>query len=374
MNRSRILSLISILLGSCIDPFSIPVSQTQVQLVVEGMITDQPGPYTVKLFKTKPINDQISNSLDVTGAVVEIVDNDGVSEKLKEIAPGNYATSATGMQGTIGKTYTLKITTPEGTQYASEPEPLVAVGDIRKLYNEFDIVEPIPPKYALTTNNGFQIYVDADVLPEQGGRVRWRTTKTFEIRTYPAQRQKYVALRSGAVVLQPDPPECSGWTYTTQKGLQDVKGKCDCCECWITDYSSVPILSNQNFVTDNAQLKVPIDFIPASRRIFNQKCYILVEQMSISENVYNFWEKISKQKKTSSDLFQTPLPNTRGNINAISPNAIPALGIFSASAIKIKTMTISRTEIPYFVPGMDTIKDSCLGVYKVATSTKPPFW
>ncbi len=338
------------------------------------MITDQPGPYTVKLFKTKPINDQIGNSLDVSGATVIIEASDGTSEKLKEMAPGNYATSATGIQGVVGKTYVLKIATAEQAMYESEPEKLVAVGDIRTVYGEFDLQEIPENKYYTSTKNGFQISVDADVLPEQEGRVRWRTTRTFEIKTYPAQRQKYVALRSGAVVLQPDPPECSGWIYTSRSGLQDIKGKCDCCECWITEYSSTPILSNENFVKDNALVKFPIDFIPASRRIFNQKCYLQVEQMSISENVYSFWDKIAKQKKTASDLFQTPLPNTRGNIKAISANAIPALGIFSASSIKVKTLTIDRSEVPYFLPGMDTVKDSCLGIYKVSTIKKPPFW
>lgn len=361
-------------MASCIDPFSIPVSETQEQLVVEGMITDQPGPYTVKLFKTRPINDQIGNSLDVSGAMVVIEDSNGNSEKLKESAPGYYVTSVAGIQGVIGRTYVLKITTADQAMYESEPEKLVAVGDIRTVYSEFDLQEIPENKYYTSTKNGFQLSVDADVLPEQGGRVRWRTTRTFEIKTYPAQRQRYVALRSGAVVLEPDPPACSGWTYSSRTGLQDTKGKCDCCECWITEYSSIPILSNENFIKDNALVKFPIDFITASRRIFNQKCYVQVEQMSLSESVYNFWDKISKQKKTASDLFQTPLPNTRGNIKTMSANGIPALGIFSASAIKVKTLTIDRSEIPYFLPGMDTIKDSCLGIYKVATATKPPFW
>ncbi len=374
MKNSKLFCLIWIVLGSCIDPFTITLSGSQEQLVVEGMITDQPGPYTVKLFRTKPINDQISNTLEVKGATVVIAGSDGIQEKLIENGPGNYVTNPTGIRGVIGKTYILKITTAEQGMYESEPEKLVAVGDIRRLYHEFDLAESPKRTDHLSTKNGFNIYVDADVLPEQNGRIRWRTTKTFEIRTFPSQRLKYVSTRGGGTILVPDPPVCSGWTYTTMDGLVDAKGKCDCCECWVTEYSSTPILSNQNFERDNMQLKVPVDFISASRRIFNQKCYIQIEQMSVSESVYGFWKKIDKQKKTASDLFQTPLPNTRGNIKAISPNAIPVLGIFSATCIKVKTMTINRSEIPYFVPTIDTIKDSCLGIYKVTTTQKPSFW
>jgi hypothetical protein len=371
---SKGICLLWIVLGSCVDPFKIDVADAQEQLVVDGMITDQPGPYTVRLFRSKDLDDQISNNLNVSGASVVISNSDGVSETLVETAPGTYNTTASGMHGMVGKTYILRITLPDGTVYESTPETLASVGNIRNVYREFIQVEsPVGSDY-VNAKNGFQVYVDADVLPDQEGRVRWRVTRTFEIKTYPAQRQRYLSTAGGGSVLIPDPPACSGWTYSARFGLQNPISKCDCCECWITEYSQYPVLSNLNFEKSASQVKVPIEFVPASRRIFNQKVYLQIEQMSLSENVYNFWAGIGKQQKTGSDLFQTPPPRTTGNIRALSPNAVPALGIFAASSVKGTTMVIKHEEVPYYLPPIDTIKDSCLSIYKVSTAQKPLFW
>jgi hypothetical protein len=363
MRLNKITCLVLIVFASCIDRITIPTNAIPEQLVVDGMITDQPGPYTVKLFRTQELNDQLGNTLNVKNAAVVIEDNNGVKESLVETAPGNYVTK--NLVGTIGKTYTLKITTAEGLQYESEPEKLVGVGDIRNITYSFKQNESPTGSNYLTTTNGFQIYVDADVLPEQQGRVRWRTTKTFEILAHPELRTRYVSLRNGTSIIVPDIPGCA---------FSGPGGNCGCCECWITDFGSLPALSNLNAVNNNSAVKVPVDFIPATRRIFNQKCHIEVEQLSVSESVYKFWSGIGQQKKTSSDLFQTPLPKTGGNIKALTPGAVPALGIFAASAVKTKSVTILRSEIPYHMPAIDTLKEACMTYYKYSTTTKPPFW
>jgi hypothetical protein len=371
---SKLACLLWIVLGSCVDPFKIELGPLDEQLVVDGMITDQPGPYAVRLFKTKGINDQISNILYVSGASVRITDSDGAIETLAESTPGNYVTNSPGMQGVVGKTYTLHITMPEGTFYESEPEKLVGVGAIRNAYYEFEQVESPVGSDFVNPKNGFQVYVDADLLPDQEGRVRWRVTRTFEIKTYPAQRTRYMSIGGGGTIIVPDPPACSGWTYSARFGLQNPIAKCSCCECWITEYSTTPVLSNVSFEKSGIDAKVPIEYVPASRRIFNQKCYLQIEQMSLSQSVYNFWAGISKQQKSSSDLFQTPPARTTGNIKTVTPNAKPALGIFAASSIKVKTLTINRSDVPYYLPPIDTIKDSCLGIYKESTINKPVFW
>src|SRR5688572_14519981 len=94
---------------SCIDPFEIAFTESDAQLVVDGLITDAPGPYTIKIYKTKPVGDQISNPVWVEKAKVWILDDTGAQEQLAEIKPGHYATSVLGIQGQIGKTYTLRI-------------------------------------------------------------------------------------------------------------------------------------------------------------------------------------------------------------------------------------------------------------------------
>ena len=56
-----------ILLCSCVDEYDLPSVYSEA-IVVQGMITDQPGPYVVQIIKTKAINDQSDSTRTVRGA------------------------------------------------------------------------------------------------------------------------------------------------------------------------------------------------------------------------------------------------------------------------------------------------------------------
>lgn len=378
MKITRIVFVLWILLDACVDPFSIKSSQVQEQLVVDGLITDQPGPYTIKLYTTKALDTQLDQTNWVKGAKVVITDDAGAEEALTEVSSGNYQTSASGMQGQPGRTYTLHITTVEGVAYTSSPETLLPVGEIKDLYYEFSQTEDPQKTDYITTKNTFNLYVDAAVLPAQGGRVRWRTTGTFEIKTYPEAKTRTEGGAGGSIVVIPDPPACSGWTYSAPprgQGLKQV-GDCSCCQCWVTRYSDMPILSDATFIVDGAITKFKLGDINANRRFFYKKYYIEVEQLSVSATVYDFWKKIETQKESGSDLFQTPPGATGGNIAAVSAGAMPAIGVFAASSVRKRSITIDRSDVPYYLPPIDSIKESCSSalVYKNSTTTKPPFW
>ena len=120
-------------------------------------------------------------------------------------------------------------------------------------------------------------------------------TGTFEIKTFPAKKVKFVATRTGSVLV-PDPLECSGAIYSSRNGLQQV-ADCECCECWVTRYDEAPVLSDQEVISDGSLQKRIITFIPASRRFFFKKFHVKVEQMSVSETVYNFWKSVAKQSE-----------------------------------------------------------------------------
>jgi hypothetical protein len=74
-----VLLVVSCVTGFQPDPVSIPPS-----LIIEGQVTDQPGPYTVKLTRTADYSYKSLNLLE-TGATVVISDNLGNQETLKEL-------------------------------------------------------------------------------------------------------------------------------------------------------------------------------------------------------------------------------------------------------------------------------------------------
>jgi len=375
MKIARLIFIIWLLLDACVDPFTIKSSNAGEQLVVDGMITDQPGPYTVKLYTTKSLDTQLDQVNWVKGARVSITDDAGNTENLTEISSGIYQTSESGIQGQVGRTYTLHVTTSQGHAYTSAAEKLLPVGEINNVYYSFKQVEDPTKTDYLDTKNGFEIFVDAEVLPEQEGRVRWRTTGTFEIKTAPEAKTRTEGAKGGGIVIIPDPPACSGWIYDAKNGLRQV-GVCTCCECWVTLYSDTPLLSDKTFVVNNAIEKYKLGDVTATRRFFYQKYHLMVEQMSVSQSVYDFWERIATQKQSGSDLFQTPPGATGGNITSESAGALPALGVFAASSIRSVSVVIDRSDVPYVLPDIDAINESCASpaVYKNSTTTKPPFW
>lgn len=396
MRLSKIIIYIIFLLSSCITPFDIS-NTYQESLVVSGLITDQKGPYLVKLSKAIPVSAdaQIGEPAFESGATVIIQDDTGNKEALEEKLSGHYYTNS--IQGVVGRSYYITISTKDGSVYQSAPEKMLPVGNIKNLNYEFVQTEPQPPLVVkgafedasfddsqIKSANGFKVYLDGEVLPEQEGRVWWRWTGTFKIKTFPENQIEIIGTPEGPAIVPAAPP-CSGYDVLNPHTLQAVRigplRPCTCCICWVEEYNSNPLISDQKFIHNEEINKFYIGFIEANRRTFYEKYHLEVEQLSVSPTVYNFWKKVKVQKSNSSDLFQIPPPKTGGNINAITTNSIPVIGYFAASAIKTRSLTISRSEVPYEVGIMDTLTVSCKRAYpccranyKYSTNIKPVFW
>ncbi len=98
------------LVSSCISPYQPDTQSIGRALVVEGLITDQPGPYAVNLTQTADYTYSGLNLL-VSGATVTLSDNAGNREVLREVSAGYYQTAATGIRGTAGRSYKIAIRT-----------------------------------------------------------------------------------------------------------------------------------------------------------------------------------------------------------------------------------------------------------------------
>lgn len=112
MQFNRILKILPLVLAlaliftSCTEKIDIALDDTYTRLVVEGSITDQAGPHTVKLSLS---GSYYENSLPrmVEDAQLRISDGTNIF-LLSEVAPGIYQTDPE-VQGVAGRTYTLDI-------------------------------------------------------------------------------------------------------------------------------------------------------------------------------------------------------------------------------------------------------------------------
>ncbi|SDG21705.1 protein of unknown function [Dyadobacter soli] len=104
------------LLTSCEKVVELDYKGNQSRIVIEGNISNQPGPYIVKIRKSVALT-QTGAYPTVDNAVVIISDNAGHADTL--IAQGNGTYLTRKLQGMEGRTYTLAITA-ENQSYAAQ--------------------------------------------------------------------------------------------------------------------------------------------------------------------------------------------------------------------------------------------------------------
>jgi hypothetical protein len=101
------LSLVTIFVfQGCEKVINVDLNEAAPHIVIEGLIYDTRGPYTVTISKSGSyFNQPVLQT--VSGAQVIITDSYGITETLNETASGVYITSKT--RGIPGRTYTLKV-------------------------------------------------------------------------------------------------------------------------------------------------------------------------------------------------------------------------------------------------------------------------
>jgi hypothetical protein len=112
--------LVALLFTSCEKVVNLKYKGNQSKVIIEGNITNQAGPYFIKI--TKSINLTETGSYPtIDNAVVTINDNAGNSETLSPQGNGIYKTTT--LQGVEGRTYTLTVNAESQTYIAQSTLP-----------------------------------------------------------------------------------------------------------------------------------------------------------------------------------------------------------------------------------------------------------
>jgi hypothetical protein len=145
MSFHTLLLLLCFCCIACTKVVKLPLRTAPSQYVIEGNITDQPGPYLVRVFQTTAFYD--SNSFKgITGATVQLADNRGNSELLTDNGSGNYYTRH--LQGIPGNTYMLIVRVGSNSFSATSEMPQLvplnglAIGQITNTGKEVLVALP----------------------------------------------------------------------------------------------------------------------------------------------------------------------------------------------------------------------------------------
>jgi Domain of unknown function (DUF4249) len=363
MKRASLLFLCCLFISSCIDRINIEVPDSySSQLVVDGLITDEPGPYTVTLTRATRIEKFLQYHREfVTEAKVIIFDNVGNAEVLTEQEAGTYQTKTGGIQGIIGRSYFIKIETAEGNIYESVPDMMNPVGELDSLYYEMETIQPIDQP----TQYGLRIFIDTQGLPNSENRMRWKFTGIFEVQAQP--------LLKGKVII---PNDCfhSPWPCGY--------GDCSCCVCWVTTHEKEPRVNDNQFISNGKFRRIETGYVPLEYFPFQTKYRIEIKQMSLSKESFDYWRIIKSQKEGAPSLFQPPTGKTRSNIFEKNGLAL-AQGLFYASSVKTKHLYITKNDVikqyqglrvPHWDCEVGIIAENCLLAFENSTNKRPADW
>ncbi|MFM7328615.1 MAG: DUF4249 family protein, partial [Bacteroidota bacterium] len=131
-------------LFSCVDRIDFGVAlDKDFPLVIDGMITNEPGSYVVKISTSFDIDSKVNLRAEAAVQDMRIIDDLGNQEILTLARPGEYHTVTDGFRGVIGRAYKLRVTQIDGSVFESDYDRLQENGQLDSLYYRFE--EKIDP-------------------------------------------------------------------------------------------------------------------------------------------------------------------------------------------------------------------------------------
>jgi hypothetical protein len=178
MNRLFLFLLVAVASGSlssCVDVVNMDIPTGKPLLVVDGQITDQPTPPVVQLSLSQAYFAN-GEAPTVRGAGIDLVDNLGNRDVLRETTPGRYVGSGA-LRGRIGGHYTLTISA-NGQSYRAETD--------LKRTPAIDSISLIFKPTQLGYDEGYYVLYNGRELPGVGDYYRFKVYKNGRLLNNPA--------------------------------------------------------------------------------------------------------------------------------------------------------------------------------------------
>lgn len=285
------------LAAGCTMQFFPDLDENQELLVVDGMITDQNNVNRIKLSRSLPIGNPLVRK-PVKGAVVVISDEKGNVTNLTESPAGTYSTDSLRFRGVVGESYSLNIKI-NNVNYETDFIEMKTVAPIDSLYYEKVVITD--SKDSKDLKEGCKIYLDSWDHTGKDLFFRWDYAATWEYHI----------------------------PYSVINRI-----------CWVSEHSEEIMIKNTSIYSQARVSKYPILFIPGNTDKLKFKFSILVNQYSLTESEYDFWEKIRNIYKSAGSLYNITPMAIPGNIRCTTHPDETVLGYFSVSAVTRKRLFI----------------------------------
>ncbi|MCF0051263.1 DUF4249 domain-containing protein [Dyadobacter chenwenxiniae] len=279
-----------IFLSGCEDVIDLETETGPQQLVVDGWVTNQPGPQTIKLnwsagyFNNGP-------ATPVLGAEVTVTDDKGKVFKFEDLAGnGQYIWGKTNTDtlGRIGRTYALQI--------KNQSDIYTASSELKRVPTVDSIVyrkEKLP--------------FEPDKGPKEG------YVAQFYARDFVGEGDTY-------------------WIKPLVNGKPATEKAVNISIAYDAAFGA-------GAPSDGLIFILPIRESLTVDSLYSAGASVGVELHSISNETFEFLKQIREQA-ANGGLFAVPNSNIKSNVKNSNPNGMKALGFFSASAVSRKQTII----------------------------------
>jgi len=309
-----LLAVSMVVLGACREEFWPDLTKYENLLVVDGLITNDSGPYEVKLSFSTAVQNPDFNPF--SGAQVVIMDNEGTSETLTETSPGIYTTAANGIQGVIGQQYKLIVTTPGENHYESDFQTLMDPVGISEVHAEVETIQTENDYYPLY---GYQFYIDTELAKSDTNFLMWRMYGDYKYTSDFLIKYIYDK-RKLKVFPKPDS------LYT----------------CFAKDKITNLITMSTEELTVPKIDRLPLNFVNTETQKLSIRYSLLVKQLTMTKDAFTFYSVLSDLNSQEGALYTQQPYQVNGNIYNVNDAGDALLGYFLVAGVSEKRIFVDR--------------------------------
>ena len=298
------------LVFSCVDPYWPNLEGEGEKLVVDALVTDDPDNQYVRLSFSTPANEQDFES--VSGATVVVTDDLGDAVFFYENESGNYYPE--NFAGVDGRRYSLSITLPDGRQYESGFQPLTVSESFDSIYYVIENQSTTDPRYDI---EGARFYINDIPSGPQEQYFLYKLTETYKF--HVDFTLEYIEAGSGLTRIL-DPPSTLCYKTEGVYGFYIFKSKAN---------------------IDPHTQTLPLNFVTFETKKFYERYCLQVKQISVSEEVFNLYYRVSQQNNSGS-LYTIQPYNIIGNVKCVTDDKETVLGSFVVGGIREKREFFNR--------------------------------
>ena len=276
-------------------------------LVVDGFInTSANGVTTIKLSRARSISDSTFDVLPEGSGNINIESSNGAFYALHQSANGVYESLPLNLSR--NQTYRLNITTGNGSHYQSD---LVAVKET-----------PLIDSLSWEQKGDVTIYANTHDPLNNSRYYRWDFIETWQ---HTANLESLLGVNNGRIFFR----DSTNFFYN----------------CWSDAPSTNIILGTSSALNQDVISKAPVKKLVQHDIKLGVRYSILVNQYSLTQEAYQYWEIIQKNTSNIGTLFDLQPSQLHGNIHPLTNKNEPVIGFVSAGTVQQKRLFIDHDQV-----------------------------